>query len=303
MSSPIVSVQTLPSPARAAGTQVTGLKFEKKSCSPTKEGGSEHLRSINLSDFCSSNSSNYYIQQSILLERRDRLQREEMHRLFESKLAEKNRKKEALESADIRFKSEPNADDVIISALRLEEEWKRDRRYSSKDIAKVSKLAKSEIFLRLNEGRSDPSPRIAEFMNKRRTHHKFFKLLFPSSVFPTHSKKVYDSLVRQRLEIAESLQHGIETSGSVERNDNYECPISFVTMKDPVYILNDGTPYRFEREAITAWLNQNGTHPFTRVEARVDDLVSDTRLEQEIRQFVQASEIATFVISSKNERV
>lgn len=316
-------------------------------------------RPLSLRDFSASSSDDWYTQMFFRLEAEERRESERWERRFRLILAEENRKRDALEAIRISFQNKSSANDVIISALQLEEEWKRDRRYSSKDIANVLKMAKSELFLRLNERRSDPSPRIAEFMNKRRTSYKFFQFSFDFSLFPTHSKQKYEAFVRQQLEeTADVLQivnndtanraipsappllttdqdqdffggrmrsshqpvaqlqfptstiknnniEGIEaiTNLSVEIKDNYVCPISLSMMTDPVYILDDTTNYRFERSSITLWLSRNGTHPFTRAPIKVDSLVSDTALKQEINQFVGAVKTASFVVASNSDRV
>jgi hypothetical protein len=60
-------------------------------------------------------------------------------------------------------------------------------------------------------------------------------------------------------------------------NDDLICPITWEIFRDPV-IAKDGHVY--EREAITAWILQNGTSPLTREPLRIEDLQSDDHLRR-----------------------
>ena len=62
-------------------------------------------------------------------------------------------------------------------------------------------------------------------------------------------------------------------------NDDHEmiCPITLEIFYDPV-LAQDGHVY--ERVAITRWIQQHGTSPFTRQTLRVEDLCDDDHLRQ-----------------------
>ena len=74
--------------------------------------------------------------------------------------------------------------------------------------------------------------------------------------------------------------------------DNYKCPLTLSIMTDPVYLLNDQTKSIFERNEITKWLNQQGTHPFSRLPFNSASLQpaslwgNTLSLKDEIAQFV-----------------
>jgi len=58
-------------------------------------------------------------------------------------------------------------------------------------------------------------------------------------------------------------------------NDDLICPITFELFRDPV-VAGDGHVY--EREAITQWILEHGTSPFTREPLQVDHLQPDDHL-------------------------
>jgi hypothetical protein len=60
-------------------------------------------------------------------------------------------------------------------------------------------------------------------------------------------------------------------------NDDLTCPITLELFHDPV-IAKDGRVY--EREAITKWILEHGTSPFTREPLKIHDLQSDNRLRR-----------------------
>jgi hypothetical protein len=55
------------------------------------------------------------------------------------------------------------------------------------------------------------------------------------------------------------------------------CPITHECFVDPV-IVSDGHVY--EREAITRWIRQNGTSPFTRQQLSLDDIRTERRIKR-----------------------
>jgi hypothetical protein len=55
------------------------------------------------------------------------------------------------------------------------------------------------------------------------------------------------------------------------------CPITFELFRDPV-LANDGHVY--ERAAITQWIQQHGTSPFTRQILHVEDLCNDEYIKK-----------------------
>jgi hypothetical protein len=64
-------------------------------------------------------------------------------------------------------------------------------------------------------------------------------------------------------------------------NDDLTCPITLELFRDPV-IAKDGRTY--ERVAITRWILEHGTSPFTREPLNVNDLRSDDRLRRLVVQ-------------------
>ncbi|UJR11784.1 hypothetical protein I4U23_015964 [Adineta vaga] len=60
-------------------------------------------------------------------------------------------------------------------------------------------------------------------------------------------------------------------------NDDLICPITMELFRDPV-IANDGRVY--ERAAITQWITEHGTSPFTREPLQVNELQPDDYLRQ-----------------------
>ena len=60
-------------------------------------------------------------------------------------------------------------------------------------------------------------------------------------------------------------------------NDDLLCPITMELFRDPV-IAGDGRVY--ERAAITQWINEHGTSPFTREPLRLSELQPDDYLRQ-----------------------
>jgi len=83
------------------------------------------------------------------------------------------------------------------------------------------------------------------------------------------------------------------TDKDIETPSEYCCPLSFSIMTDPVYLLNDPTGTRFERDWITRWLIDNGTHPTTRDAYLPSALRSDIDLKARIDEFVQSTEAIT----------
>ncbi|CAF1258161.1 unnamed protein product [Adineta steineri] len=64
---------------------------------------------------------------------------------------------------------------------------------------------------------------------------------------------------------------------NTENDDNLFCPITLELFRDPV-IAKDGHVY--EREAITKWILQHGTSPFTRETLQITDLLPDDHLKR-----------------------
>ncbi|UJR18693.1 hypothetical protein I4U23_005600 [Adineta vaga] len=60
-------------------------------------------------------------------------------------------------------------------------------------------------------------------------------------------------------------------------NDDLICPITMELFRDPV-IANDGRVY--ERSAITQWINEHGTSPFTRQPLQLNELLPDDHLRE-----------------------
>ncbi len=79
----------------------------------------------------------------------------------------------------------------------------------------------------------------------------------------------------------------------VEIPPEYCCSLSLSIMTDPVYILDDLTGARFERDWITKWLAEHGTHPTTRAAYLPSALRADTALKARIDEFVQSAEATT----------
>lgn len=67
------------------------------------------------------------------------------------------------------------------------------------------------------------------------------------------------------------------TSATRIENDDLTCPITLELFRDPV-IAKDGRTY--EREAITKWILEHGTSPFTREPLQISDLQSDNHLRR-----------------------
>jgi hypothetical protein len=68
-----------------------------------------------------------------------------------------------------------------------------------------------------------------------------------------------------------------ETSATDGDNDELVCPITMEVFRDPV-LAGDGRIY--EREAITRWIFEHGTSPFTREPLQLDQLQPDDHLRQ-----------------------
>ena len=68
---------------------------------------------------------------------------------------------------------------------------------------------------------------------------------------------------------------------SVDDDDNLICPITQEYFRDPV-IAEDGRLY--EREAITRWINEHGTSPFTRQVLNVNHLQTDDEVKKRADQ-------------------
>lgn len=78
-------------------------------------------------------------------------------------------------------------------------------------------------------------------------------------------------------------------------NDELICPITYELFHDPVRA-NDGHTY--EREAITEWIKQNGTSPFTRQILHVEDLSTDNHLKDLTEQYRNSKGISTISTDS-----
>jgi hypothetical protein len=68
----------------------------------------------------------------------------------------------------------------------------------------------------------------------------------------------------------------ITTATNIE-NDDLTCPITLEPFRDPV-LAKDGHVY--EREAITRWIFEHGTSPFTREPLQINDLQPDDHLRR-----------------------
>ena len=69
--------------------------------------------------------------------------------------------------------------------------------------------------------------------------------------------------------------------------DDFICPITLQIMTDPV--IAPGYPQRYERSAITAWVEGNRTNPVNRQPLHSRDLVADKNLKAQIDLFVQST--------------
>ena len=69
---------------------------------------------------------------------------------------------------------------------------------------------------------------------------------------------------------------GVSSEQNID-NDDLTCPITMELFHDPV-IASDGRVY--ERAAITQWINEHGTSPFTRQPLQVNELQPDDHLRQ-----------------------
>ena len=87
-----------------------------------------------------------------------------------------------------------------------------------------------------------------------------------------------------------------ENSTAGEDNDELVCPITMEIFRDPV-LAGDGRVY--EREAITRWILEHGTSPFTREPLRIDQLQPDARL----RQLASERRNSTVSYDAKNNSV
>ena len=67
----------------------------------------------------------------------------------------------------------------------------------------------------------------------------------------------------------------------------YLCPLSLSIMSNPVYLLKDETKQRFERNWLTTWLRDKGTHPITRQPFNIPAIQEDTELKHSIDEFMQ----------------
>ncbi|CAF2070760.1 unnamed protein product [Rotaria magnacalcarata] len=81
---------------------------------------------------------------------------------------------------------------------------------------------------------------------------------------------------------------------SIAENDDLICPITLELYRDPV-IAADGHIY--EREAITKWILENGTSPFSRQPLSVENLQPDNYLR---RLAAQRRNSATSCNANKN---
>jgi hypothetical protein len=105
---------------------------------------------------------------------------------------------------------------------------------------------------------------------------------FFSANAQTSSSSVVDLTVGDNTRILDDANFSLE-----EVPVEYLCPISFQVMNDPVYLLNDATGQRFDRNGISAWLQNKGTHPITRKLCAVTDLQEDAKLKSAIDEFVK----------------
>jgi hypothetical protein len=77
--------------------------------------------------------------------------------------------------------------------------------------------------------------------------------------------------------------------------DKYLCALNATMMTDPVYLSEDATKTRFERDAIILWLRDHGKkHPVTKVWSEPKKIISDTELKKEIEEFVESLEPDVF---------
>ena len=71
---------------------------------------------------------------------------------------------------------------------------------------------------------------------------------------------------------------------SVEVPAKFFCPITLNIMSEPVCNRAD---FNYDRNAILAWLENNGTCPLTRNPLRPSELIPNRLLEMQIKQFRQ----------------
>merc|ERR1712228_365124 len=63
----------------------------------------------------------------------------------------------------------------------------------------------------------------------------------------------------------------------------YECPITYNLMQDPVLVVTSGWTY--DRKAITEWINEHGDDPMTKKKTSLEDLVPNRSLIDGIEQW------------------
>lgn len=84
-------------------------------------------------------------------------------------------------------------------------------------------------------------------------------------------------LVRNDDTVCHSPTMAEKTTTADGDNDELVCPITMEVFRDPV-LAGDGRVY--EREAISRWIFEHGTSPFTREPLQLDQLKPDDRLRQ-----------------------
>jgi len=84
-------------------------------------------------------------------------------------------------------------------------------------------------------------------------------------------------IIRRTFDYYYSHSNMNEVLNSDPQTDELVCPITYELFRDPV-IAKDGQVY--EREAITIWIIQNGTSPFTREPLRIEELQPHDHLKR-----------------------
>ena len=94
----------------------------------------------------------------------------------------------------------------------------------------------------------------------------------------TNENSLWRHCVNREKVLKKSLSISVElimSEGS--ENEDLICPITLELFHEPVRA-SDGRVY--EREAITKWINEHGTSPYTRQPLQLDQLKPDQRLKQ-----------------------
>lgn len=76
---------------------------------------------------------------------------------------------------------------------------------------------------------------------------------------------------------------------SLKIPQEFECSLSHEIMVDPVFVIEGGVGYTYEREAITAWFQKHNTNPSTGNVLQSKELVTNVNLKGQISSFIQTN--------------